>query len=425
MLTDDSLIDHLQRAAFDYFLLRANPVNGLIPDTSRTGSPASIAVVGFALSSYPVAVERGWITRDEAIKRTLVTMRFFCNGPDGATFNTIGYRGFCYHFLDMQSGKRAWDCELSFIDTALLVAGMLTAASYFSKHSKDETEIRKLADRFYSRIEWDWALNGGDTLALAWHRGKGFMTERWQGYNEGLILYILGLASPTHPLLPADYKAWTASYEWREFYGIECLYGAPLFVHHFSHAWIDFRGIADDFMRGKNCDYFENSVRMTLIQQHYAIENPRGFKGYGQNCWGLSAGDGPVNKMVTVQGKKRKAQGYAARGVPYGPDDGTLMPSAVIASLPFAPEISLKAIRHMQTEYPAVIKNHHVPSGFNPSLSDRKNNIWISDGYYGLDQGIMVLMMENYRSEFIWKLIKENPVIQKGLHNAGFKASKF
>ncbi len=417
----ESDLDHLQRAAFDYFLLRANPANGLIPDTSRLGSPASIAAVGFALSAYPGAVERGWITRTEARQRSLATLRFFVQGPADATFEAIGHRGFCYHFLDVQTGHRAWECEVSFIDTALLLAGMFVAGTYFGEKTKDETELRALVDQFYRRIEWTWALNGGATLALSWKPGEGFAPNRWNGYNEGLILYLLGLASPTYPLTPADYEAWAGSYEWRTLYGISFLFAGPLFVHHFSHAWIDFRGIRDRFMREHRSDYFENTCRATQVQRQYAIDNPRGFAGYGPDCWGLSAGDGPCNRYVQGAHKRYRALGYAARGVPWGPDDGTLMPSAAISSLPFAPGLARQAFRHLRRVYPRVLLNYHLPSGFNPSLRDRDGGMWISDGYYGLDQGIMTLMIENHRSQLIWKLLRENRHVRKGLRRAGFE----
>lgn len=421
MPSDESILDHLQRAAFDYFLLRANPENGLVSDTSHPGSPASIAAVGFALSAYPAAVERVWITRTEAVTRSLATMRFFIEGPPGATFASIGHRGFCYHFLDVKTGHRAWECEVSFIDTALLLSGMLVAASYFDKTTKEEKELCDLVEKFYERMEWTWALNGGDTVAMSWQPGQGFAPDRWEGYNEGLLLYLLGLASPAHPLPVKTYQAFTSSYQWRTLYGKSFLYAGPLFIHHFPHAWIDFRGIRDPFMREHDCDYFENTRRAAIIQRLYAIENKRRFEGYGNNCWGLSAGDGPSNRFVKAGKKRYPTLGHAARGVPDGPDDGTLMPSAAVASLPFAPEISMEAFRHFLTSYPQVIRNYHMPSGFNPSLRDKKGEIWISDGYYALDQGIMVLMIENFRSEFIWKLMRKNRFIVKGLRRAGFE----
>src|SRR3984885_9679441 len=159
-LSNDELLDRLQRAAFDYFLSNYNPANGLVADTSRTGSPSSIAVVGFALSAYPVAVERGWMTREAALERTLVTLRFFSNSSQSSEPDATGYKGFYYHFLDMQSGKRTWQSELSLIDTALLLAGILTAGAYFSDSSKSESEIRILADALYRRGGWGWGTEG-------------------------------------------------------------------------------------------------------------------------------------------------------------------------------------------------------------------------------------------------------------------------
>ncbi len=420
MPSDESILDHLQRAAFDYFLLRANPHNGLVADTSRVGSPASIAAVGFALSSFPGAVERGWITRGEALKRSLATLRFFVEGPPDATFESIGHRGFCYHFLDLKTGHRACKCEVSFIDTALLLAGMLVASGYFKGKTEEEKELRDLVERFYRRIEWTWALNGGAALALAWKPGQGFAQDRWQGYNEGILLYLLGLASPTYPLARENYQAWTATYEWRTLYGKSFLYAGPLFTHHFPQTWIDFRGLQDEFMREHKSDYFENTRRAAFIQREYAMENKRGFSGYGANCWGLSAGDGPSNRIVKVGKKRYRTLGYAARGVPDGPDDGTLMPSAAVASLPFAPTWAMKTFRHLMKTYPRVILNYHMPSGFNPTLLDDKGEMWISDGYYALDQGMMVLMIENFRTELIWELLRQNRYIVKGLRCAGF-----
>ena len=419
--SDLIMLDRLQNAAFDFFLLCANPRTGLVADTSREGSPSSIAGTGFALSVYPVGVERGWMTRRAAVERTLNTMRFFCDGPADGGFDAIGHRGFCYHFLDMHSGKRAWDSELSMIDTALLVAGMFTAASYFTGDDKNERAIRRLVEKFYRRVEWDWALNGGRTFALGWLPDSGFIPQRWDGYNEGLIMYILGLGSPTHRLAPDDYRAWGETYECRTEYGIHYLFAAPLFIHHFSHAWIDFRGIHDMFMRERKLDYFENSRRAALVQRHYAIDNPQGFTGYGADVWGLSAGDGPSDRWVTAKRRRHMTLGYAARGAPGGPDDGTLMPSATIASLPFTPVQTMKSLRHIRRTWPDVIQNDHVPSGFNPSLLDKNGDMWISDGYYALDQGIMLMMIENHRSNFFWRLLRGNKHIVHGLQRAGFK----
>ena len=416
-LSDDDLLDSLQRAAFGYFLSQSNPANGLVADRSVTGSPCSIAVVGFALSSYPVAVERGWMTRAEAVERTLATLRFFSNSLQSEGPDATGYKGFYYHFLDMQSGRRVWHSELSLIDTALLLAGILTAGAYFTENTQSETEVRQLADALYRRVDWRWAQNGKATLSQGWKPECGFLHYGWEGYNEAIILYVLAMGSPTYPI-PNSYQAWTATYQWENLYGHDFLYAGPLFIHQFSHAWIDFRNNPDRFMREKGIDYFENSRQAVYIQREYALRNPHDFRGYGENSWGLSAGDGPSPQRIRIDGRDRRFFGYTARGVPYGPDDGTIAPSATLASIVFAPEIALAATRHFCEHYPEIVSEYRLPSGFNPTFTRNGSRCWVSEGYFGLDQGIVVLMIENYRSQLIWKLMSQCPYIGAGLRNA-------
>ena len=420
-VSDEDLLDSLQRAAFGYFLNHYNPANGLIPDRSLPGSACSIAVVGFALSSYPVAVERGWITRDDAAQRTLAALRFFSNSSQSESPDATGYKGLYYHFLEIQTGKRVWQCELSLIDTALLLAGMLTAASYFTGSAQNEIEIRELADALYRRVDWQWAQNGKATLSQGWKPESGFLHYGWEGYSEASILYVLAIASPTHPIPANSFSAWTATYQWENLYGHDFLYAGPLFVHQFSHAWIDFRRIQDAFMREKRSDYFENSRQAVHVQREYALRNPHGFRGYGENFWGLSAGDGPSPQRIRIDDIYRRFFGYTARGVPYGPDDGTIAPPAVPASIVFAPEMVLAAMRHFRDRYPQIVNDYRLPSGFNPTLVENGSQGWISEGYLGLDQGIVVLMIENYRSELIWKLMRQCPYIGNGLRGADFR----
>jgi len=419
--TDDELLEKFQRAAFDYFLQETNNRNGLVADRTRDGAPASIAVVGFALSSYPVAVERGWMGRAEAAERTLVTLRFFLNSQQSDVPDTTGYKGFYYHFLDSESGKRVWQSELSVVDTAFLLAGILTASGYFNESIPNEIEIRALADTIYRRVDWRWAQNGKSSVAQGWKPECGFLHYGWEGYDEAAILYILGLASPTHPLSDNSFRTWTSTYQWENIYGYNFVYSGPLFTHEFSHAWIDFRGIQDEFMRKRDSDYFENTRRAIYVQREYARRNPHEFKGYGENCWGLSASDGPGNKTLRIDDRNRHFFSYAARGVPFGPDDGSIAPSAPLASLPFTPEISLPAIRHLCERYPQVSRGFRLPSAFNPTLTESEPKGWISEGYFGLDQGMIVLMIENYRSQLIWKLMQKCPYIRKGLRRAGFR----
>jgi len=416
----DKKLETLQRVTFDYFLKETNPQNGLVPDSTRQGSPCSITPTGFALAAYPVAVGRGFITRRDAITRTLTTLRFFFNSRQGREPDATGYKGFYYHFLDMKTGRRALDCELSTIDSTFLISGALTAAEYFNRDTEEEREIRTLADAIYRRADWQWAQNRGVTVTHGWRPESGFIKYRWLGYNEALILYVLALASPTHPLPAKSYRAWTGTYKWKKLYGREYLYGGPLFIHQLSHMWIDFRGIQDDYMRKHVIDYFENSRRATYIQQQYAIRNPRGFKGYGEYIWGLTASDGPGSARKKIKGRLLRFYDYIARGVPNGPDDGTLAPWAVVASLPFAPEIVLPSIQHFDKTFPEMTSKYGFKCSFNPTFSTASSKEWISKGYYGLDQGPIILMIENYRSEFLWQLMRRCPYIIDGLRRAGF-----
>ena len=420
-LADEVMLNHLQHAAFNYFLKTSNPRNGLVADTTRHGSPSSIAVVGFALSAYPVAVERGWIERADAVERSLNALRFFRRSDQTGSADATGYRGFYFHFLDMQSGTRVWQSELSLIDTALLIAGMQTAAAYFTTSRPAEVELRELADALYRRVDWRWAQHDGSCVVHGWKPECGFLHYGWEGYSEALLLYVLGLGSPTHPLTEKSFEAWTMTYQWENLYGHEFLYAGPLFIHQFSHAWIDFRGIQDRFMREKGCDYFENSRRATYVQREYAIRNPRSFSGYDEDCWGLSAGDGPSVEPRLVAGRRQAFYGYAARGVPWGPDDGTLAGSSILASLAFAPELALPAVRKLYARGTRDEGEWVRTSGFNATVSAPGPDGWIANGEFGLDQGMIVLMIENFRSGLLWRLSRSCSTIQAGLRRAGFR----
>lgn len=422
-LTTNAELELLQRQAFDYFLYETNAANGLVIDKTAPNWPASIAATGLALASYPVGVERGFMSRPAAVERTLKTLRFFWNSAQGPEPDATGYHGFYYHFLDMETGRRAWQSELSTVDSAFLLAGALTAGIYFDGKTADEREIRTLADKLYQRADWLWAQNGGDTVTHGWKPESGFIQYRWEGYDEALLLYILGLGSPTYPLPESSYAAWASTYEWKRCYDFEYLYAGPLFTHQLSHIWIDFRGIQDAFMSAKGIDYFENSRRATYVQQQYAIENPLQFIGYKDCCWGISASDGPGPDCVKVGGIVRHFYDYVGRGVPYGTDDGTLAPWAVVASLPFAPEIVLPVIDHFIHQLR--LKDTHrygFKATFNltyPSTSGKSCG-WESPWHYGLNQGPIVLMIENYRTGLLWQWMRQSPVLITGLRRAGF-----
>jgi hypothetical protein len=414
----------LQRETFEYFLQEANPANGLVVDKTAENWPSSIAATGLALAAYPAAVERGFMPRRDAVERTLTTLRFFWNSPQGPEPDATGYRGFYYHFLDMGTGRRAWQCEVSTVDSAFLFAGALAAGVYFDGNTAREDEIRALADALYCRADWQWAQNDGATVTHGWKPEGGFLDYRWAGYDEALLLYVLGLGSPTHPLPESSYAAWTSTYRWERYYGYEYLYAGPLFTHQLSHAWIDFRGIQDAFMRAKGIDYFENSRRATYVQQHYAIENPRKFAGYHDCCWGLTASEGPGPASIKLEGVERMFFDYLARGVPYGPDDGTLAPWAVVASLPFAPEIVLPTLDYCVHQLKLKKFNRYgFKAAFNPTHPGERGNPygwWVSPWHFGLNQGPIVLMIENYRSGLLWRLMRNCSYIRTGLQRAGF-----
>lgn len=423
-LTVDVELEKLQRQTFEYFLHETNPVNGLVVDKTKADWPASIAATGLGLACYPVAVERGFISRAAAVERTLTTLRFFWNSPQGIEPDATGYRGFYYHFLDMKTGRRVWQCELSTVDSAFLLAGALTAGIYFAAETPDENEIRQLADALYRRADWQWAQNGGATITHGWKPESGFLKYRWEGYDEALLLYVLALGSPTYPVPASSFAAWASTYRWEHYGGLEYLYAGPLFTHQLSHIWIDFRGIQDAFMREKGIDYFENSRRATYVQQQYAIDNPLRFKDYAACCWGITASEGPGPSVLKVDGIERRFLDYAGRGVPYGPDDGTLAPWALVASLPFAPEIVLPSIHHCIHQAKLTQFNRYgFKASFNPSHPGVPGNPygwWVSPWHFGLNQGPIVLMIENYRTGLLWQLTRNCPYIVGGLRLAGF-----
>ena len=421
-LLPNSTLCRLQQNSFNYFVNECGPTNGLILDKTAPDWPASIAATGMGLSAYLVGVKRGFIDRADAAGRTLTVLRFLAQSPQGDAADATGHKGFYYHFLHLRSGRREWNCELSSIDTALLIAGALAASEYFDRAAGVEPEIRALAKFLYERVDWHWMLAGGNTLCHGWRPEQGFLPYRWQGYDEALILYLLALGSPTHPIGPECYEAWCSTYEWKEIYGVEFLYAGPLFIHQMSHIWCDFRGIRDRFMAGRDCDYFENSRRATIIQQQYAIRNPLGFAHVGEHCWGITASDGPGFVSKKVSGVERTFYDYVARGVPFGPDDGTLAPWAVAASLPFAPEIVAPTIAHF-ARLPLDVENPYgFKASFNPVFHDDASDKvgWVSPFHFGINEGPTVLMIENRRSAFVWSLMRRCAPLVAGLRIAGF-----
>lgn len=405
---DQEFLDFLQYAAFQYFWLEANPANGLIRDRNQAQSPSSIAATGFGLTALGIGIDRGWITREEGIERAWVTLKTFWELPQGeAAEGNIGHRGWFYHFLDLGTGLRTWKCELSTIDTALLMAGVLTVKNYFDGPSPREQSIRQLAQKLFDRIDWGFPATGANSLSMGWRPETGFIESRWVGYNEAMILYLLGMGASEGRLSAAYWSEWVKGYEWRAYYGQEYVVFAPLFGHQYSHSWIDFRGIADETMRQKGITYFDNSRRATLAQRAYCIANPGGFKGYGESVWGLTACDGPG---------KDGFFGYIARGAPPAEnDDGTIAPTAVGGSLPFVPEHCLPTLRHWYAQFRSELWTGY---GFRDAFNLTAN--WWGPDVLGIDQGAILLMAENFRSQSVWEVFMREPIIRRGLTAAGF-----
>jgi hypothetical protein len=430
----DPFLDTVETRTFRWFWDTTNPKNGLVPDRWPTRSFSSVAAIGFGLTAYVVGVERGYVTRAEAAARARTTLDFLYHAPQGSgSTGVTGYKGFFYHFLDMDTGLRFQTVELSTIDTSLLLAGVLTCREYFSGTDPDEAAIRALADSLYARVDWQWAVANAPLVSMGWTTEKQFIPADWRGYDEGMILYILALGSPTHPVDPSAWASWTSTYNWRAFYGQSQVNFAPLFGHQYSHVWIDFRGLQDAYMRGRGIDYFENSRRATISQRAYAIDNPGKFRDYGADVWGLTASDGPMDTTAIVDNTQRQFRTYAARGAAANEisDDGTIAPTAVGGSVPFAPEVTIPALKAMRTKYgEPLFGQYGFLDAFNPTYRDARMRVtqgrvvdgvaWFDTDYLGIDQGPIIAMIENYRSGLIWKLMRQSPYVRLGLLRAGF-----
>ena len=430
------LFKDIEKRTFQFFWDTTNEVNGMTPDRFPSRPFASIASIGFALTAYPIGVENGWVSRRQAVDRTLTTLEFFRDAEMGPEKEgTTGDHGFYYHFLDMQQGQRydAW-VELSSVDTALMMMGVLFARGYYDRDDPREQQIREIADELYRRVEWPWLQVRPPLISMGWYPETGFIEHDWQGYNEAMLVYILALGSPTHPIEPNAWAAWTSTYDrgWGHFEGQEYLSFAPQFGHQYSEVWIDFRGIQDDYMRARGIDYFENSRRATLAQRTYAIENPLNWKDYGPSVWGLTASDGPQRTMQVYNGEEREFRHYSARGAGLRDafDDGTIAPTAALGSLVFAPEVVVPAALEMHERYGDFLySSYGFLDAFNPSFDYDiplktgrlvPDKGWVASDYIGIDQGPILAMIANYRNEFVWNIIRNDPYVRRGLERAGF-----
>lgn len=438
-LSPDALLGDLERRSFDFFWETTDPATGLALDRWPTPSFCSVASVGFGLTAYVIGVERGYVTREQARARVLTTVRTFHAAPqgDGAT-GFAGYKGLFYHFLDAKTGTRFGKCELSTGDTALLLAGMLHCQSYFDGADADETLIRRLVDDIYGRIDWPWAQARPPWLSMGWTPEEGFIPSDWEGYNEASLVYLLALGSPTSPVGPDAWTAWTSTYEtspvsgWVTEYGQTYLRFPPLFGHQFTQCWVDLRDVADPYMQGKGIDYFENSRRATYAQQGYAIANPEGWAGYGRDVWGITACDGPADLVRVAAGRARRFRTYSGRGMggPGTYDDGTIAPYAAGASVVFAPEICLPTLVNMHHHYGQAIYGRYGFLAFNPSFTFTDVRTpgkvipgfgWVDVDWIGIEVGPLLAAVANLRGETVWRTMRQHPAVALGLARAGFR----
>lgn len=418
-------LEELQKRTFAYFWELAHTHNYQIPDRYPTLTFSSIAATGFGLSSYIVGIDKKYITREQGAHRVLETLRVLWNLPQGPEKEGVaGYKGFYYHFLTTDGAVRFKQVELSTIDTGLLMAGILSAMSYFDGENEIESEIRKIADDLFRRVEWTYMMDDANSMSMGYHPEKGFIPAKWNGYNEAMILLLMAMGSPTHPIKADAWTKWCDSYEWENFEGQENLQFDPLFGHQYSHVWIDFKGIQDPYMKSKGIDYFENSRRATLSNRAYCIRNPLSAKGYSENCWGLTACDGPADKKMVVDGSEIQFFSYRARGAASVQivDDGTIAPTAAGGSYPFAPVECEAALSFMWNTYKEkLVDTYGFHDAFNLTyVTDKTPEGWFDVDYLGIDQGPILLMTANHQNGIIWETIKKNPYILAGLKKAGF-----
>ena len=429
------LLADLELRSFYFFWETTDPRTGLAPDRWPTHSFASVAAVGFALTAYPLGVQRGYVSRSAAAERVQTTLRFFMQAPQGPEpAGRAGYKGFFYHFLDMQTGTRFKQVELSTIDTALLIAGALFCAAWFDGADARETEIRNLAEALYARVDWRWAQVRPPSIGHGWTPEAGHLGADYKGYSEAMLLYLLALGSPTprHAVDVSAWGAWTSTYAraWGTEHGQTYLRFPSLFVHQFTHCFVDFRGIQDAFMRERGIDYFENSRRATYAQQAYAIANPEGWKGYGRDVWGVTACDGPADVSLNLGGRQRQFNSYAGRGMA-DHDDGTIAPYGAGSSMPFTPEISGAALTAMHQRYGKEIYGRYGFFAFNQSFTATDVELthgriapglgWVDKDWLGIEVGPLLACLSNHRDEGVWASMRGNAHLQRGLRRAGFQ----
>jgi hypothetical protein len=388
--SDDELLSEIERNAFEFFWNEASPTTGQVKDRAAqeggdTRNISSIAATGFGLSGLCIAESRGYRNKQEIVERVRTTLRFLWH-------ELPHEHGFYYHFIDMISGARVWQCEISSIDTSILLCGVLTARQHFA-----DAEIQDLATKIYERVDWPWMLNRGETLSMGWHPEGGFLKDRWEHYCELMMIYLLAMASPTHPVGAETWSAWTRPTI--RFQGVEYISGNdPLFTHQYSQAWFDFR-----YKRDAYADYFTNSVKATEAHKLFCLSLREEFPDYSDHLWGISASDSIV--------------GYQGWGgpPPIGRLDGSVVACATGGSLPFLYADCMRVLRGIRERYTLAWGRYGFVDAFNPLTN------WYNPDVLGIDLGITMLMAENRRTGFVWKTFMKNKEAQLGMEKAGFR----
>jgi hypothetical protein len=387
---DNQFLEELEKASFLFFWEQANPETGLVKDrcnvrVSNNGGVASIAATGFGLTALCIGQQNGWVSMRDARERASASLRFLSK-------KMPTHRGFFYHWADLKTGERTWDSEVSSVDTAILLCGVLTCREHFRY-----AEITRMAYEIFNRIDWTWLSEDTSLLPHGWMPEVGFLPYRWDYYSEHMMMYLLGLGSSSHPLPVETWNAWkrtTFEYDGLRYIGSY----APLFIHQYSQAWFDFRGKRDRY-----ADYFKNSVTATEVHRRFCIQLRKQFPHYGDDLWGITASD--------------SQHGYVVWGGPpeIGPIDGTVVPSAAGGSLPFLPQAALRVLKHMKNHYGRdAWSRYGLVNAFNPTKK------WYDTDVIAIDTGITLVMAENLRTGFVWKTFMKNPEAQRGFRRAGF-----
>ncbi|HEY3620661.1 MAG TPA: glucoamylase family protein [Candidatus Sulfotelmatobacter sp.] len=386
---EDQFLNELEHASFLFFWEQGSPNTGMVKDRCNVqnniqGGAASIAATGFGLTALCIGEQRGFVSRTAALERVFATLRFLWK-------KLPNHRGFFYHFANPETGERMFDSEVSSVDTAILLCGILTCREHF-RHPA----VAQLVNLIFSRVDWTWLSEDTSLLTHGWTPEVGFLPSRWDYYSELMMINLLGMGSSAHPLQPETWNAWkrlTFEYDGLRYIGSF----APLFVHQFSQAWFDFRGRRDKF-----ADYFQNSVTATEVHRRFCIELGKQFPDYSEDLWGITASD--------------SQNGYVAWGGPpaMGPIDGSVVPSAAGGSLPFLPRETMRVLKTIRTRYPSAWTKYGFVDAFNPL----KN--WYDSDVIGIDTGIIMLMAENLRSRFVWDTFMKTAEAQRGMERAGF-----